>query len=159
LNWGGGREGKGRGGGWAINLVLGTTTERARYKLLYLSLLFIYLFIYFLLVEFHPQQGKVKKYIYKLKSFFFGGFSPSPKARKNQLVKSLSDIYYIFSLSFSPLFSVFSHEYRSLIQDFFFTPLTGLLPDLAKSSLGIIIILAASMVIGLFSEMLEKKKF
>jgi hypothetical protein len=46
LNWGGGREGKGRGGGWAINLVLGTTTERARYKLLYLSLLFIYLFIY-----------------------------------------------------------------------------------------------------------------
>jgi len=52
---------------------------------------------------------------------------------------------------------MFSHEYRRLIQDFFI-PLTGLLPDLAKSSLGIIIILAASMVIELFSEMLEKKK-
>jgi hypothetical protein len=85
-----------------------------------------------------------------------GGFSPSQKARKNQLVKSLLDIYYIYSL-FSPLFSMFSHEYRRLIQDFFI-PLTGLLPDLAKSSLGIIIILAASMVIGLFSKMLRKKK-
>jgi hypothetical protein len=53
---------------------------------------------------------------------------------------------------------MFSHEYRRLIQDFFFFPLTALLPDLAKSSLGIIIILAASMVIGLFSEMLQKKK-